>query len=70
MKFMASHGEIAIPATSRYDGEATDRASVAVLVHRLHARLRSCFSGQFLAASEWRYRALDNHGEGHSKHIR
>ncbi|MHC8316994.1 hypothetical protein [Pseudomonas sp. LB3P31] len=28
MKFMASHGEIAVPATSLYDGETTDRGSV------------------------------------------
>ncbi|MDF9774301.1 hypothetical protein [Pseudomonas baetica] len=28
MKFMASHGDAAIPAASRYDGENTVRASV------------------------------------------
>ncbi|WP_240888964.1 hypothetical protein [Pseudomonas sp. TMW22090] len=28
MKFMASHGEIAIPATSLCDGEAKDRGSI------------------------------------------
>ncbi|MCK1790002.1 hypothetical protein [Pseudomonas violetae] len=31
MKFMASHGEIAIPAISLYDGEATDQGSICWL---------------------------------------
>jgi hypothetical protein len=46
MKFMASHDETAIPAASLYDGKATEIQRLPVVVHRLLARLRSCFNGQ------------------------
>ena len=47
MKFMASHDEAAVPATSCYDDPALDRAAITQLVHHLQVRLRSCFSGWF-----------------------
>src|SRR5471032_3360185 len=41
-----------------------------VLLHRLLARLRSCFNGQFRGVTKHPGRTLGNRDEGHSKHIR